>query len=124
VTPKGPIALAFTASGGTSTGALSTQSQFFLGGPSSLRGFPGGVLQGSAFWLGRGEIGTSFPGARATLFTDVGWAGPRGTASTARPLQSVGVGFSVLDGLLRFDLAQGLHRHTPLRLEVYFDGIL
>ncbi|HXV85872.1 MAG TPA: hypothetical protein VD793_04190, partial [Gemmatimonadales bacterium] len=76
-----PIAgamLAVEAGTGTSVGSVPVQSQWFLGGPATLRGYHGGVLRGEAFWRGRAEIGTSWPALRGALFNDWGWAGPRG----------------------------------------------
>jgi hypothetical protein len=42
------------------------------------------------------------------VFGDIGYAGDRGHLFDARPLRSAGVGISVLDGLLRLDLARPL----------------
>jgi len=124
ITPEGPLAGGVTASAGTSTGTLPVQGRFYLGGANSLRGYSGGVAAGSAYWLGRAEIGNSFPAARVTLFTDVGWAGPRADFGSGRALIGAGVGASFLDGLLRFDLARGLRTPTGWRLEFYVDGII
>ena len=124
VTPDGPIAGAVTASAGTSTGSVPIQSRFYLGGASTLRGYTGGVLAGSAFWAGRVEVGNRFPAVRVSLFSDVGWAGDRADFSRGSPLISVGVGASVLDGLMRIDLAAGLKDPKGVRLEFYFDGIM
>jgi len=124
ITPPGPLAGALTAAAGTSTGPVPIQSAFFLGGPSTLRGYNGGVLSGSAFWLARAEIGNSFPAARITAFSDVGWAGDRAGFSSGRPLISVGMGASFLDGLVRIDLARGLRAPTGWRLDFYFDGVI
>jgi hypothetical protein len=55
----------------------------------------------------------------------VGWAGPREEFSlNVAPLWSVGTGVSVLDGLVRIDLARALRRPTGWRLEIYMDGAL
>ncbi len=124
VTPEGPLAGAVTASAGTSTGTVPTQGRFFLGGPATLRGYAGGVLSGDAYWSARAEIGNSFPAARVTLFTDVGWAGPRQEFIRGRPLIGSGVGASFLDGLVRLDLSRGLRAPTGWRFDFYLDGIL
>jgi hypothetical protein len=124
VTPAGPLAGALTASAGTSTGTVPTQWRFYLGGSTNLRGYPGGVLAGSAFWSGRAEIGNGFPGFRLMAFTDVGWAGDRTTFWSGQALVGAGIGASVLDGLLRFDLARGLSNPKGWRFEVYVDGVL
>ncbi|MEP7324820.1 MAG: BamA/TamA family outer membrane protein [Gemmatimonadota bacterium] len=124
LTPAGPLAAAVSVSAGTSIGAVPVQSRFFLGGASSLRGYPGGTLSGDAYWAGRVEIANSFPAVRLALFSDVGWAGNRDGFWQGRPLIGAGVGASFLDGLLRLDLARGLRAPTGWRLEFYVDGIL
>jgi hypothetical protein len=124
VTPDGPLAGGLTLSAGTSTGSVSQQGRFFLGGPGSLRGYTGGVMAGPAFWVARAEIGNSFPAARVTLFSDLGWAGERSQFSNGKPLVGVGVGGSFFDGLIRTDLARGLRDPTGWRFEIYVDGIL
>lgn len=124
VTPAGPMAGAVSVSAGTSTGSVPAQGQFFLGGAGSLRGYHGGVVAGPAFWAGRVEVGNSFPAARITVFSDVGWAGPREDFWRGRPLIGAGIGASLIDGLIRIDLARGLRAPTGWRLEFYFDGII
>lgn len=124
VTPTGPVAGGLTLSAGTSTGTVSRQSNYFLGGTNSLRGYSGGTLVGPAFWSARAEIGNSFPAARVVLFSDVGWAGDRSQFSTGKPLVGAGVGASFLDGLIRMDLARGLVDPKGWRFEIYVDGIL
>jgi hypothetical protein len=115
--------LALDAGAGTSAGGVPVQSLWFLGGPATLRGYGGGVLRGEAFWRGRVEIGTSGPAVRAALFHDWGWAGPRRDFWRGRPLTSVGVGMSVLDGLIRADLARGLSDPAGWRFDLYVDGL-
>jgi hemolysin activation/secretion protein len=122
VTPTGPLAGALTASVGTSTGTVSTQGRFYLGGSGSLRGYAGGVMAGEAFWSARAELGNSFPAVRVIGFSDIGWAGDRSQFSHGSPLIGAGVGASFLDGLIRVDLARGLRAPTGWRLEIYVDG--
>ncbi|MGH7505172.1 MAG: hypothetical protein ACRELX_05960, partial [Longimicrobiales bacterium] len=110
--------------GGTSIGSPPLQSQWFLGGPASMRGYHGAGAFGEAFWRGRAELATSFPAARIALFTDAGWAGPRNERRLAPTLISAGIGASLLDGLLRFDVARALERPTGWRLHLYVDGLL
>jgi len=124
VTPSGPIAVGFGAAAGTSTGTMPIQSRFYLGGPVTLRGYDGGVLAGSAFWSGRLEVANSFPAARVSVFSDIGWAGPRADFSRGRPLIGAGVGGSILDGLIRLDLSHGLRAPRGWRFDVYLDGVL
>jgi hypothetical protein len=124
ITPSGPVAIAIAGSAGTSTGSVPIQSRFFLGGPASLRGYDGGVTSGTAFWSGRAEVANSFAAARVSLFSDIGWAGPREQFSSGKPLVSVGVGSSFLDGLVRMDLSRGLRAPKGWRFDLYFDGVL
>lgn len=96
-----------TASGGTSVGTLPTQRLWYLGGPQTVRGFGPGAMVGDAFWFGRFEITRGHPVARPSIFADVGWAGPRGLQPAAvEPISGIGLGLSVIDGLLRFDVAR------------------
>ncbi len=121
-----PPALAFgvEVAGGTSAGQVPVQSRWFLGGPATLRGYPGGVASGEAYWRARAEVANAFPGARLALFTDVGRAGPRDRLSLAGPLWSAGVGASFLDGLIRIDCSRALRAPVGWRLDFYADGIL
>jgi len=124
VTPQNFPAIAFELSAGTSTGAVPVQSRFYLGGPASLRGYPGAVTAGDSYWRGRLEVGNSFPAFRLTAFSDIGWAGPRAAFLEGRPLIGSGVGASVLDGLVRLDVARGMRTPTGWRFDLYFDGRL
>ena len=124
IAPGGPVALAFAASAGTSTGTMPVQGRFYVGGPASLRGYDGGVISGSAYWTARAEVANSFPAFRLTAFSDIGWAGPRAAFSTGRPLLAAGIGASMLDGLVRFDLSRGLRNPKGWRFDLYFDGVL
>ena len=124
IAPGGPIAVAFGASAGTSTGTVPVQSRHYLGGPTNLRGYAGGVTSGSAYWSGRAEVANSFPAFRLTAFSDIGWAGPRDDFTRGKPLVGAGLGLSVLDGLVRLDLARGLRSPKGWRFDLYFDGIL
>ena len=124
VTPRDLLAVAFEASAGTSTGTVPLQSRFYLGGPATLRGYDGAVTAGDAFWRGRVEVGNTFPAARITVFSDVGWAGPRDDFWQGRPLIGAGVGASLVDGLVRMDLSHALRAPKGWRFDLYFDGRL
>ena len=118
------LALGVEVAGGTSAGRMPVQSRWFLGGPATLRGYPGGVASGEAYWRARAEVANAFPGARLAFFTDVGRAGPRDRLSLAGPLWSAGVGASFLDGLIRIDCSRALRAPVGWRLDFYADGIL
>lgn len=121
--PVGRPVLGLEVGAGTSGGEVPLQSLWFLGGPATLRGYDGGVMRGEAFWRARVELGTAWPALRATVFNDWGWAGPRAAFARGRPLTSVGVGASVLDGLIRADLARGLRAPGDWRFDLYLDGV-
>jgi hypothetical protein len=123
LTPGG-LAVAVEAGAGTSTGSVPVQGRFYLGGPATLRGYSGAVTAGEAFWRGRVEVANSFPGIRLAAFSDVGWAGSRSAFRSGKPLLSGGVGASILDGLIRLDLARGLRAPKGWRFDLYFDGRL
>ncbi len=121
--PLGKPVLGLEAAAGTSTGTLPVQSFWFLGGPATLRGYDGGVLLGEAFWRFRGEVGSSLPLVRAAVFSDWGWAGPRAAFPDGRALVSAGIGASMLDGIIRLDLARGLRSPKGWRFDFYLDGV-
>ena len=119
----GPIALSLTNAAGTSFGELPAQRQYFLGGLQSIRGQTAGTGVGESFWMSRAEIGSSFAGARPVVFADLGWAGARdGWNAIGRPMSGVGVGASFLDGLVRIDLARGIHPRWQTRLDLYLEA--
>lgn len=124
ITPPGPWAVAIEGAAGTSRGTIPVQGRFYLGGPSSLRGYTGGVIAGEAFWRARAEVGNAFPAARLTAFADLGWAGTRSAFGRGRPLLGAGVGGSFFDGLVRLDLARAMRGPTGWRFDLYFDGRL
>lgn len=109
---------------GSTLGSPPVQKEFFLGSSRTLRGYDANSLHGTSFWRARGEVGGGFAGARLTAFTDWGWAGPREAFGFRDARMSVGLGASLLDGLLRADLARGLRRSGEWKIHLYLDGIL
>lgn len=120
----GRIAAALTTSAGSSVGPVPAQRRWFLGGAHTVRGQPADTsLSGDAYWLSRVEIGTSVQGVRPLVFGDVGWTGPRELwQDVGRPLSGAGVGVSALDGLIRLDLARGIHPEKRVRGYLYVDA--
>ena len=119
----GPIAVSLTNAAGTSVGELPAQRQFFLGGLQSVRGQTAGTGVGESFWMSRSEVGGNVAGARPVVFADLGWAGPRDRWNAiGRPMSGVGVGASFLDGLVRIDLARGIHPRWQTRLDLYLEA--
>jgi len=117
------LAGALTLSAGYSGGTLPVQRMFYLGGLQTVRGQTALTAAGDAFWLARAELGTNNAASRIIGFADLGWAGPRtGWRMPGRPLSGVGVGWSLLDGLLRFDLARGLYPSRQWRFDSYLEA--
>jgi hypothetical protein len=120
---KGAVSL--TVAGGTSAGILPIQRNWFLGGTQTVRGLRPGTAAGNAFWMARAEGGYGFEAVRPVIFGDIGWAGDRAKwQEIGTPLAGVGAGISILDGLLRFDVARGLQPSDQRgwRVETYLEG--
>jgi len=109
-----------TLAGGTSVGGVPMQRRWFLGGTQTIRGQRPDTLQsGNAFWFTRAEIGKDYQTHRISVFGDLGWVGDRTTVSeVGRPLSGVGVGFSMVDGAVRLDLARGLYPRKQFRVDL------
>lgn len=117
--------LGLEAAGGNTWGAAPVQRSWFLGATSTLRGFPASVVSGPSFLRGRVEVNRIFHGVGASLFTDTGWAGEASDFTAGDLLYGIGIGGSILDGLVRLDLSRGLNGpHKGFRLNLYVDGIL
>jgi hemolysin activation/secretion protein len=118
------LAAALTFGAGTSGGALPPQRQWYLGSSSTVRGQRARPEDGGdAYWLGRAELGLNRTGFRPSLFYDVGWTGDRRDfGSPGQPLSGFGVGASVLDGVLRFDIAKGVAPNRSVRGYLYLDA--
>jgi hypothetical protein len=120
----GRFALALEGAAGTTAGDVPVQGLWYLGGPSTVRGYEGALIAGESFWRGRAELGTPLPAARLVVFGDAGWAGARGDWRLDPPLLSAGVGASLLDGLVRVDVARALRAPTGWRVDLYLDAAL
>lgn len=119
----GPLTASLTGAAGSSTGELPAQRHFFLGGLQTVRGQTAGTGFGEAFWMSRLELGGTHAGVRPVVFGDLGWAGPRdGWSDIVRPMSGVGVGASFLDGMIRVDLARGMHPRWQTRLDLYLEA--
>ncbi len=94
--------------GGIAAGSLPPQRHWLLGGVAKMRAVDPATLNGDAFWRARAELATAGPRTRLVVFNDWGWAGSRDRIAHGRPLVSVGVGVTFLDGLVRIDLARAL----------------
>lgn len=113
------------AGAGTTWGDAPIQRSWFLGGPGTLRGYEAGVLSGSSFARGRLEVARVYSQAvTLSAFGDAGWAGHREHFHNDEVLYGVGLGASLLDGLIRMDLSQGLTGPKRFRVDLYLDAIL
>jgi len=128
--PVGRFSIGLTGAAGTSAGDLPIQRAFFVGGVQTVRGQFARVDSvgdagrvGDAFWLGRAELGLGrMLAARPSLFSDVGWAGARTEWGRGTPLSGAGLGLSLLDGIVRLDLARGIRPEKRWRFDVYVDA--
>ena len=122
----GVLALGLDLSAGSTVGEVPAQRAYFLGGVHTLRAFPNGAVSGTSFWLGRLEVGNSSRSIRLVGFLDIGWAGPRSEFTFDDPALSAGAGISMLDGLVRLDVARSLQGRDPEAWRVYlsFDGVI
>ena len=117
----GPVIGSFEAEAGAVWGDPAFQHLRRVGGLTSIRGYDSSTLIGTASWRGRFEIATAVPVLRLALFSDVGWAGPRESLTTGRPLLSAGIGITLLDGLARLDLARAITTPTGWRIGLQLD---
>jgi len=116
--------LGLEAAVGTSWGAVPVQYRWYLGGPAMLRGYGGSAAVGTSLTRARAELARSVSFGAFTIFADAGWAGERGAFDRRDVLVSAGLGSSVLDGLIRVDVARALRAPTGWRLEMYLDALL
>ena len=113
------------AAAGTTWGDAPLQRSWFLGGAESLRGYSASTLSGLSFGRARVEVSRLYEAGSAILFGDAGWAGDRNDIDAHDVLYGVGLGGSVLDGLIRLDLSHGLNGpHKRFRVDLYLDAIL
>lgn len=114
------------AGGGTGWGDVPRQRNWFLGGPLTLRGYEASILSGTTFGRARLEVARTFPEAvTISAFGDAGWAGTREDFESDNILYGAGLGFSLLDGLVRMDLSHGLRGpDKKFRFDLYLDAIL
>jgi hypothetical protein len=116
---------ALTVGAGSSVGDVPAQRLWYLGGSQTVRGQTAGVQFGDAFWFGRAEFGTSRVGFRPVVFYDIGWAGDRRDfGDPGRPMSGAGVGASIMDGLVRFDVARGIYPEKKIRDNLFVEARL
>jgi hypothetical protein len=108
---------------GWGSSRLPLQRSFFPGGPEGYRGGRVGERLGKSFWLMRAEVGRGLPGARVVAFGDMLRLDPFGTGSPSGADMAAGVGLSLLDGLVRFDVGRRVSGAGPWRVHAYLDGL-
>lgn len=122
--PVSRFSTALTGAIGSSVGDVPRQRGWFVGGVRTVRGQIAGTQDGDAFWLARGEVGTKQGVFRPVAFFDVGWAGSRNAFGKVQPQRGAGVGFGVLDGLIRVDFSRGLYPLKQWRTDFYVSAAL
>ena len=115
--------------GGTTWGAAPVQREWLIGGPRTLRGFDPGTVSGTTFLGGRLELARTGRMLGVGVFGDAGWAGDRefvdSVLESGDVLFGIGLGVTILDGLLRVDLARVLNGPDPgFGVQVHVDAIM
>ena len=116
------LAASLTGSAGAAGGQLPAQRLWYLGGLQTVRGQVAGTAAGDSYWLGRAELGLGGLAARPVVFYDVGWAGQGWNRPGRNLLSGAGVGASFMDGLIRVDVARGIHPRRLIRTDLYLEA--
>ena len=116
--------LGLEAGAGTSWGTPSPQRLWYVGGSRTLRGYDPRAGGGTSYGRARVELARTYYFGAVSLFSDLAWAGDRDVVRFDDALYSIGVGVSLLDGLVRIDGAYGLRDPRDFRLDFYLDAIL
>lgn len=95
---------------GIATSPTLAQMAFRLGGLGTVRGFEYGERRGQAFWAAQLDVAPIAGRLRPVAFVDVGQAARPGDLFSSEALAGAGVGVSIFNGALRFDLS---HPLTP-----------
>ncbi len=104
-----------TVRAGVARGDELTQLDFRLGGPHTVRGYRYGTRVAREFWSAQLDYGlAASPALSPVIFADVG------DTFSSDPLVGAGIGVSLLNGLIRFDLSKGLRPESALRFELAF----
>ncbi|HEU5039461.1 MAG TPA: ShlB/FhaC/HecB family hemolysin secretion/activation protein, partial [Gemmatimonadales bacterium] len=110
--------------GGLATRPALRQSLFRLGGLNTVRGFDYGTLRGQAFWAAQLDLAPIAGRLRPVAFLDAGQAARPGDLFDSKALVGGGVGVSLFNGLLRFDLSHPISPDTggKLRFDIVVQG--
>jgi hypothetical protein len=110
---------------GVATRPTLAQAAFRLGGLGTVRGFDYGARTGQAFWAAQLDIAPLAGRLRPVAFVDAGQADRVEDLFGGTALAGAGIGLSLFNGALRFDLS---HRLTPdtggkLRFDIVVQGV-
>jgi hypothetical protein len=109
---------------GSSVGDVTPQRMFYPGGARTLRGYDASTVAGTSMTRARLELARTFSFGAIAVFSDWGWAGDRDDIRNADQRWAIGAGTSLLDGLVRLDLAHGLRSPRGWRLDLHLDSVL
>lgn len=98
-----------------------SQLAFRAGGLESVRGFDYGTQRGQAFWALQSDVSPFKGWFHPVFFLDAGQAARPADFGDTAVLAGAGIGFSFLDGLIRFDLS---HPITPSGGGLRFDLVI
>jgi hemolysin activation/secretion protein len=88
---------------------------FRVGGPKTVRGYDYGARWGREFWSAQLDVALTRRGGFAPVaFVDVG------DTFASDPMVGAGAGISLLNGLVRFNLAKGLRPRGGFRFDLLF----
>jgi hypothetical protein len=107
---------ALTLRAGTTVGEDIPQMLFRVGGPETVRGYDYGTRAGRSMWSGQLDLALR----RSGVVSPVIFADAADTATSGRPLTSVGAGLSLFGGLMRFNVSKGLTPGEKLRFDLLF----
>jgi hypothetical protein len=107
---------------GVATRPTLQQSLFRLGGLATVRGFDYGERRGSAFWSAQLDVAPLKGRLRPVAFLDAGQAATAADLFSSRALVGGGLGLSVFNGVLRFDLSHPISPDTHRK--VRFDLVV
>jgi len=104
-----------TLRGGTARGDGLPQLAFRVGGPATVRGYDYGVRVARDFWSAQLDYAIN----RSPVFSPVVFA-DIGDTFTGDALIGGGIGISLVNGLLRFNLSKGFNPVTAVRFDLAF----
>ncbi|MEA2725309.1 MAG: hypothetical protein QOH59_3080 [Gemmatimonadales bacterium] len=110
---------------GAATEPAMPQTLFRLGGLGTVRGFEYGTLRAPAFWAAQVDITPFGARVRPVIFLDAGQASPISSLFSSSALVGGGVGLSLFNGLIRFDLSRAIapDQSAKVRFDLVVQGV-